>query len=470
MKNKRGIIGVVILLIVIVGCAQPAVKRRPDLAEQYTAKAAEYEARGDLIEALEQYRLAVTVDPENQLAQEKSVEIEQELNERAEKHYEAGLEFHQKGQYGEARKEFLMALRCNPDHAEAKDMLTSASKEIEQVRRFIPHIIQPGETISTLADRYYGDYRKFHLIAEYNELEDATKVTVGEEIKIPVLEGMPIMAAPGEIQTETGEAPESMPGEIITVKSYVTHTVQPGESLSKLAQMYYGDYKKFDLIVKFNGLEDATSVQFGQQIRIPEVDGFPFLAEGKARETIQAEPPESLVKVEKTPSEKKAVVEEQPTVEDQLANYRELGIELFENKQYAEAISEFDKVLNANPKDAVTREYLAKSHFQQGLVLFNKEDYLAARGEFETTLDYDTTCDKCEENIKKCEEMYKNAHYDKGLSHFENEELADAIREWELVDALDPTYKDVDKNLKKARTLQERLEKIKRSKKKDSQE
>ena len=68
MKNKRGLISVVILLILIVGCAKPAVKRRPDLAEQYTAKAAEYEAKGDLVEALEQYRLAVTVDPENQLA------------------------------------------------------------------------------------------------------------------------------------------------------------------------------------------------------------------------------------------------------------------------------------------------------------------------------------------------------------------------------------------------------------------
>ena len=470
MKNKRAIISIVILLIVIVGCAKPAVKRRPDLAEQYMAKAAEYEAKDDLVEALEQYRLAVTVDPENQVAQEKSTEIEQELYRRAEKHYEAGLEFHQKGQYGEARKEFLTALRYNPDHAEARDMLTSASKEIEQVRRYIPHTIQPGETISTLANRYYGDYRKFHLIAEYNELEDATKVTVGEEIKIPVIEGMPIMAAPEEIRTETGEAPEPMPGEVITVKSFVTHTVQPGESLSKLAQMYYGDYKKFDLIVKFNSLEDATSVQFGQQIKIPEVDGVPFFAEGKVRETIEAEPPESLAKAEKMPSEKEGLVEEQPTVEDQLANYRELGIELFENKHYAEAISEFDKVLNANPKDAVAREYLAKSHFQQGLMLFNEEDYLAARGEFETTLEYDKTCDKCEENIKKCEEMYKNVHYDKGLSHFENEELADAIREWELVEALDPNYKDVDRNLKKARTLQERLEKIKRSKTDESQE
>jgi hypothetical protein len=66
--------------------------------------------------------------------------------------------------------------------------------------------------------------------------------------------------------------------------------------------------------------------------------------------------------------------------------------------------------------------------------------------------------------------MYKGVHYDKGLSYFENEKLADAIREWELVYTLDPNYKDVDRNLKKARTLLERLEKIKRSKTKGSQQ
>ena len=66
--------------------------------------------------------------------------------------------------------------------------------------------------------------------------------------------------------------------------------------------------------------------------------------------------------------------------------------------------------------------------------------------------------------------MYKDVHYDKGLSYFRDEELTDAIREWELVYALDRNYKDVDKNLTKARTLLERLESIKRSKTKDSQQ
>nr|NIM97817.1 hypothetical protein [candidate division Zixibacteria bacterium] len=123
-----------------------------------------------------------------------------------------------------------------------------------------------------------------------------------------------------------------------------------------------------------------------------------------------------------------------------------------------------------HPEDSVTREYLAKSHFQQGLLLFAKEDYLAARDAFKATLQFDKDCDKCERNIQECEERYKDVHYGKGLSYFGDEKLADAIREWELVSALDPQYKDVDKNLKKARALLERLESIRRSKTKGGQQ
>ena len=98
------------------------------------------------------------------------------------------------------------------------------------------------------------------------------------------------------------------------------------------------------------------------------------------------------------------------------------------------------------------------------MVLFGKEDYLAARDEFENALRYDKKCNQCEKNIEKCEATYKQIHYEKGLAYFGDQKLADAIREWESVSRLDPNYKDVNKNLTKAKTLLERLESIKRSK------
>jgi tetratricopeptide (TPR) repeat protein len=555
MKTKAGIAGIIILFVWVVGCATPGAKSPKQLADEYTVKAQQYEAQGNLVAALEQYRLVLTVDPENQLAQGKRKAIEPQLNKLAEEHYQAGLKFYRQGQYRPARKEFLTALRYNPDHKEAKDILTGTKKELEQVKRYIVHTIQGDETISTLAERYYGDYRKFHLIAEYNELEDATKVTVGQQIKIPVIEGIPIIADAAEIQTDTTAPASALPGEVIIAKRFITHTVQPEESLSKLAMMYYGDYSKYDLIAKFNNIKNDASLRVGQEVKIPEVEGLPFLAGKKVQETktadITKEPAATAAVTEK--AKEKEILPQQITAEDQTVNYRELGIELYKNKEYADAITEFNKVLNVNPtdqialnymalayfdkgrssfenkayseaqrefetslkynkacpecrqyidqiqeksrmslrddaialyndkkfkeaivkfeaiaeenpKDSQIQGYLAKSHFEQGLILFAKEDYLAARDEFTASLKYDKKCDQCGKNIQKCENTYKEVHYDKGLANFGDQKLAEAIAEWESVSALDPDYKDVKKNLTKARDLLERLESIRRSK------
>ena len=173
---------------------------------------------------------------------------------------------------------------------------------------------------------------------------------------------------------------------------------------------------------------------------------------------------------ESTKPKKETVVKKPLTIEDQIVNYRELGIELYKNKEYADAIAEFNKVLSVRHNDSLAREYLARSHFQQGLVLFGKEDYLGARDEFEASLKYDKKCDKCDENIRKSEDTFKEVHYNKGLAYFGEQRLTDAIKEWESVYELDPNYKDVNKNLTKAKNLNERLESIKRSKAKENKQ
>ncbi len=546
MKNKAFIIGGIFLIVLIAGCAGFGTKSPEQLSKEYTAKAKAYEKKGDLVEALKHYKLVLTVDPKNKLAQKKGATLEPQLRKLAEKHYKMGAKFYNKGQYGPARKEFLTALRYNPNHANAKAKLTVTSKDLGQVKRYIVHTVQVDESISTLAERYYGDYRKFHFIAEYNELEDATKVKVGQNIKIPVIEGIPIIADPGAIKSDSPETAEALPAEIIMVKRFIVHTVQAEESLSKLAMMYYGDYSKFDVIAKFNDIAAGGSVRVGQELKIPEVEGLPFLVKGEVAEAKTA-----LIPEDKPASA--AVPEEKEAIEDQTVNYRELGIELYNNEEYADAIVEFNKVLNVNPNDKATINYLAlayykkgrgsfekkafpqaekefeaslqynencsdcqeyiekiqnrnranfrqdaialynqkkykeaivkfeaiakknpkdtqvnnflaKSHFEQWLVLFGIEDYLAARDEFKNALQYDNKCDQCDKNIQKCEATYKQVHYEKGLAYFGDQKLADAIREWESVSTLDPNYKDVNKNLTKARTLLERLESIKRSK------
>jgi len=145
MRPMARILYSVLLLVLATGCSTLGGKSPAQLGEEYTAKAQQYEAQGDLVEALEQYKLALTVDPENQLAKEKKTTIEEKLYQLAEEHYQIGLRFYKKGQYGQARKEFLTALRYDPEHAEAKDKLTTTKTEIEQVKRYIETVQEASE-------------------------------------------------------------------------------------------------------------------------------------------------------------------------------------------------------------------------------------------------------------------------------------------------------------------------------------
>jgi len=95
---------------------------------------------------------------------------------------------------------------------------------------------------------------------------------------------------------------------------------------------------------------------------------------------------------------------------------------------------------------------------------FEQKAYLPAVENFKAAQGYPPGCDRCPDYIRRSEDLYKEQHYAQGLSYFQGEKLPEAIREWELVNAMDPGYKDVARNLQKAKTLQERLDAIKRSK------
>ncbi len=150
---------------------------------------------------------------------------------------------------------------------------------------------------------------------------------------------------------------------------------------------------------------------------------------------------------------------------DEVAIYRDQGIEFFSKMKYQEAIAEFNKVMNVNPDDATTVEYLARSHFQCAVALFEKKDYLKAKKEFEVSLQYNKNCPTCQEYIKKSDDTYMEIHYKRGIAYFGKEQLVEAIMEWELVRAIDSNYKEVANNIKKAKIFSNRLEEIKKSQK-----
>ncbi len=70
--------------------------------------------------------------------------------------------------------------------------------------------------------------------------------------------------AAGEQATEAAASEEPVSGE------GQTYTVQSGDTLTTIAEQFYGEQSRFDLIVDANNLDGDTPLRVGQELIIPE--------------------------------------------------------------------------------------------------------------------------------------------------------------------------------------------------------
>lgn len=373
----------------LAGCAhlpeEPMVERAEARFLRSTLReAAHHERKGEWVEVLREYRIALALSPQNREALEGRRRTKDMLNSLAEEQFIMGRKLQEEGKFSEARRRFLTALRLQPDHAEALETLTSR-KRLSLQEDYVVHRLQPGESLSKLAMMYYGDPAQFPVIAGFNQIPNAHLVQVGQEIKVPL---------------PAGRAPET-PGK------------KKPEAKEEEAEIPIGYW-------------DWSSIESEQAER---------------------RMPAETAKVEEV---------------DQIAIYRELGIELFRDGRYEEAFFEFKKVLSVYPDDQGASDYAYKTSFELGLSMFKRKDYLAARDYFAASVSYRSDCRQSQALLEESEELYKEMHYKKGIEHYGKEQLGEAIRAWEMVQLLDPNYKRVDYYIGKAKEIQGKLEELRR--------
>lgn len=102
----------------------------------------------------------------------------------------------------------------------------------------VKHQVVNGDTLSSLAQHFYGDAALFPVIALHNKLADSNHILVGQELEIP----------------------------------YVTfrHTVRAGDTTASLAQHYYGDSAAKTIIEVANHAGQRDLV-VGERLLIPDL-------------------------------------------------------------------------------------------------------------------------------------------------------------------------------------------------------
>jgi tetratricopeptide (TPR) repeat protein len=172
--------------------------------ERYRLKAREDEKRGDLPKAIKGWEVVRSFLPTDPEARGKIAQLKAQISAAADKHFRKGVSYFRTHSYNSARKEFLLTLYLNPDHAEAIQYLKGKLVGED----FLAYEVKKGDTIKEVAQKIYKDPQKDFLIAYFNGLKIDGRIDPPMILKMPFLDIAPVKTTSIRSQRAPEPAPE----------------------------------------------------------------------------------------------------------------------------------------------------------------------------------------------------------------------------------------------------------------------
>jgi tetratricopeptide (TPR) repeat protein len=302
--------------------AAPAPDPREALAAPHNTQSETLERSGDLQQALRERKIALTINPEDRAARAGRARLEKLIEGRVAERVQQGRAALARGSHVEARRHFLAALALDPTNRAVFDALKQEVRDVE----VLVHTVRSGETMASLAQRYYGDSARAEVIAETNQ-------------------------------------------------------VSPGVRLAA-----------------------------GRQLKIPEIPGLPFARPQPPRETARPAPRPDAAQPAR-PESAPPAREESPEVNPLLLDAQEA----FSRNAHAEALTDLDRLLTSDPNNAEaqalrrrTVRVLVNEHYSQGLRLYRQEKLAEAVTQWRRVLELDPQHADARRNIEQAERLLKS--------------------------------------------------------------
>jgi tetratricopeptide (TPR) repeat protein len=236
---------------------------------------------------------------------------------------------------------------------------------------------------------------------------------------------------------------------------FLTHTVRAGDTLAALAERYYGDRSRSEVIWETNQLPPNPRLVAGTTLKIPEIPGLPF-ARPTPRPGTVAPPPSAAAG---------AVARAEPTHEEGMREVNPLiaeAREAFERSDYGAALGDLDKLLAGDPGNREGADLKKAVLYRQGKAQFEQKNYDASY----RTLNVLARLQPDYEDVPKLLQQTKgravDQHYQEGIRFYREEKLPEAIAEWRVVLELDPQHANAKRNIDQAEKLLKGLEQRKK--------
>lgn len=354
------------------GAAASSVARDP-LAVRHREQAEALERDGQLRRAAEELKIALAIAPADARTRESLRALQARIDQTVAERLDEGRKALARGVHLEARRKFLAALAVDPSNRAAFEALQSDTREVE----FITHTVRAGDTLTALAQRYYGDRSRGEVIWETNQLPPNPRLAPGTTLKIPEIPGVPFVH------------PEARRPAPVVAAIPTPDVPRPGPTPGPVAPA-----------------APPTKEEF-----TPEVN--PLLA--AAREALErSDYPDAIATVDKFLSGKPGDRE---------------GLTLKKQALYAQAKSQID-----------ARQY------QESIQSLNQLARLQPDYEDAPSL------------LRQARTRAIEQHYTQGVRFYREEKLREAIAEWRVVLEMDPGNANARRNIDQAEKLLRGLE------------
>jgi len=385
----------------------------------FLEKALEYEKKDELQTALFYMQIAGTLNPNSTKIPEKIASLKSTIKHKARQHFTKGVKFCEKRRFKDARRQFLTTLRYSPDHKEAIDYLKNRlhSKEYQNYK------VEGKETLKDISKKFYKDTSKDFLIAYFNNINTGNPPGSGTILELPVL------------KTKFNPPPIDIRIELIKAENLLKEK-RSQETLDIAEKILEYDH----LNKKASDLKNSAYYQMGM-----ELSG-------------QEKYPEAIKMFKKAAPEYQGVKEAiQQVINKELIKAKNF----LKQRQYEQVFAVAGQILDDDPSNKAAEDLINTAFCQQGKDLIIQQNYTQALNVLNRANPQHDCVKKTISDVYKAKKKQAEVHYLNGVKHFLNEELQSAIQEWEKTLALSPEHKKAKKNINNARSLLEKLEKVK---------
>ncbi len=232
---------------------------------------------------------------------------------------------------------------------------------------------------------------------------------------------------------------------------FILHTVRAGETLGGIAERYYGDRSRSEVIWETNRLPAGRPLVVGSTLKIPEISGLPFAASGAKAAAVAATPP-----APPRPTTERGP-EEPPEVNPMLADIRDA----IERKDYSVALGDIDRYIALNPGDGEAVELKKLTLYRQGYTLLEQKSYDEGYKTLRQLVRLQPDYLDSSSLVQQARRQAIDHHYQEGIRHFREERLQESIAQWRIVLDMEPQHPNARRNIEQAERLLEALERRK---------